>query len=497
MDEPNGASSISSPSPVEIDRYFDSSERLPGEIVSTELSRSLENALNLHPSNSVTNENTTHPGPKCHVNISDEKQKVLSRIATIKHDGTVLLDFLDNEDATIHFEDDYTQAPYLERIGTVDFQHRPPMQIVILIVGTRGDVQPFLAIAKRLKELRHRVRLATHANFEQFVLDAGVEFYPLGGDPKVLAEYMVKNKGFLPSHPSEVQNQRNQIKDIVFSMHSACTKRDPVTGAPFKVDAIIANPPAYGHEHVAEALNVPLHVFFTMPWTPTGEFAHPLSRIKHPPGAAGYKLSYYVVDLMIWLGIRDIINDFRKTDLKLESIGFNTVSENALNTPHGYIWSPSLVPKPKDWGPKVDVVGFCFLDLASNYTPPEELVKWLEAGEKPIYFGFGSLPVEEPEKLTETIVEALEARGQRGIINKGWGGLGKLERPRDFVYLLDNVPHDWLFLQCKAVVHHGGAGTTAAGLKAAVLSLSLSHTHTDTHVRMHAACTPTNTAELS
>ncbi|KAF3542622.1 hypothetical protein DY000_02003755 [Brassica cretica] len=131
------------------------------------------------------------------------------------------------------------------------------------------------------------------------------------------------------------------------------------------------------------------------------------------------------------------------------------------------MWSPHLVPKPKDWGPQIDVVGFCFLDLASNYEPPAELVEWLEAGDKPIYIGFGSLPVQEPEVMTEIIVEALQRTKQRGIINKGWGGLGNLKEPKDFVYLLDNVPHDWLFPRCKAVVHHGGAGTTAAGLKAA------------------------------
>ncbi|KAM0949565.1 putative sterol 3-beta-glucosyltransferase [Dioscorea sansibarensis] len=220
-----------------------------------------------------------------------------------------------------------------------------------------------------------------------------------------------------------------------------------------------------GHTHVAEALKAPIHIFFTMPWTPTSEFPHPLSRVKQP---AGYRLSYQIVDSMIWLGIRDMINDFRKRKLKLRPVTYLSGSHTSgSDAPHAYIWSPHLVPKPKDWGPKIDVVGFCFLDLASNYVPPEPLVKWLEAGDKPIYIGFGSLPVQDPEKMTKIIVEALEITGQRGIINKGWGGLGNLAEPKDFVYLLDNVPHDWLFLQCKAVVHHGGAGTTAAGLKAA------------------------------
>ncbi|XP_043706546.1 sterol 3-beta-glucosyltransferase UGT80A2-like [Telopea speciosissima] len=220
-----------------------------------------------------------------------------------------------------------------------------------------------------------------------------------------------------------------------------------------------------GHTHVAEALKVPLHIFFTMPWTPTNDFPHPLSRVKQQ---AGYRLSYHIVDSLIWLGIRDMINEFRKKKLKLRPVTYLSGAQgSASDVPYGYIWSPHLVPKPKDWGPKIDVVGFCFLDLASNYVPPEALVKWLEAGDKPIYIGFGSLPVQQPEKMTQIIVEALKSTGQRGIINKGWGGLGNLAEPPDFVYLLDNCPHDWLFLRCKAVVHHGGAGTTAAGLKAA------------------------------
>ncbi|XP_028085926.1 sterol 3-beta-glucosyltransferase UGT80A2 isoform X3 [Camellia sinensis] len=315
------------------------------------------------------------------------------------------------------------------------------------------------------KDYGHRVRLATHSNFKDFVLTAGLEFYPLGGDPKILAGYMVKNKGFLPSGPSEIPVQRNQIKDIIYSLLPACKEPDMDSGIPFKADAIIANPPVYGHTHVAEALKVPLHVFFTMPWTPTSEFPHPLSRVKQ---SAGYRLSYQIVDSLIWLGIRDMVNDLRKKKLKLRPVTYLSGSQGSeSNVPYGYIWSPHLVPKPKDWGHKVDVVGFCFLDLASNYEPPQELVDWLKAGQKPIYIGFGSLPVQQPEKMTQIIVEALETTGQRGIINKGWGGLGNLAEPKDFVYLLDNCPHDWLFLQCAAVVHHGGAGTTAAGLKAA------------------------------
>nr|GMC91263.1 sterol 3-beta-glucosyltransferase UGT80A2-like [Ipomoea batatas] len=361
-----------------------------------------------------------------------KKLKLLKRSGAIQQDGTVK--FKVPEDIKPERLDLGTTIVYSGATGevtsdTTDIQDLPPLEIVMLIVGTRGDVQPFVAIGKKLQDYGHRVRLATHSPSKEFVLGAGLEFYPLGGDPKVLAAYMVKNKGFLPSVPSEVQIQRKQIKDIILSLLPACIESDPVSNIPFYVDAIIANPPAYGHTHVAEALDVPLHIFFTMPWT--------------------------------------------KKYLKLRPITYLSKSNSSpTDIPHGYIWSPHLVPKPKDWGPKIDVVGFCFLDLASNYVPPESLLKWLKDDQKPIYIGFGSLPLQDPTGMTKTIVQALERTGQRGIINKGWGGLGNkllsVTEPKDFVYLLDNCPHDWLFARCAAVVHHGGAGTTAAGLRAGV-----------------------------
>ncbi|XP_030529578.1 sterol 3-beta-glucosyltransferase UGT80A2-like isoform X2 [Rhodamnia argentea] len=403
-------------------------------------------------------------------NFFDEKISVskklqwLNQVATVKTDGTVQLEVsLDIKPQNLDFEPEFPSiGPTDEDPGMADIQDLPPLQIVMLIVGTRGDVQPFVAIGKRFQEHGHRVRLATHSNFREFVLTAGLEFYPLGGDPKVLAWYMVKNKGILPSGPSEIQIQRNELKDIILSLLPACMDPDPHSKMPFEADAIIANPPACGHIHVAEALKIPIHIFFTMPWTPTGEFPHPLSRVKQP---AGYKLSYQIIDALIWLATRDMINEFRKKKLKLRPVTYLCGSNSPPpDVPVGYTWSPHLVPKPKDWGPKIDVVGFCFLDLASSYEPPDSLLKWLEEVFPLCRY---EQPVQEPQRMTDIIIKALEATGQRGIISKGWGGLGNLSEPKESVYLLDNCPHDWLFARCSAVVHHGGAGTTAAGLRAA------------------------------
>ncbi|XP_057758346.1 sterol 3-beta-glucosyltransferase UGT80B1-like isoform X1 [Arachis stenosperma] len=395
-----------------------------------------------------------------------DKQKLIANLVRIQNDGTVevdleksapvaseLLEFQSFEDSTLS--------------GSLISESKksiPQLQIVILVVGTRGDVQPFLAIAKKLQEYGHHVRLATHADFDTFVKSAGIDFYPLGGDPRALAAYMVRNKGLIPSGPTEISIQRKQLKAIVDSLLPACTAPDLETGVPFRAQAIIANPTACGHVHVAEALGVPIHIFFTMPWTPTYQFPHPLARV---PQSAGYWLSYIIVDLLIWWGIRGIINDFRKRKLKLAPIAYFSMYRGSIShLPTAYMWSPHVVPKPSDWGPLVDVVGYCFLNIGAKYQPRKDFVEWIQKGSKPLYFGFGSMPLEDPKRATDVIIEALKDTEQRGIIDRGWGNLGNLTEVPDNVFLLEGCPHDWLFPQCSAVVHHGGAGTTATGLKA-------------------------------
>jgi UDP-glucoronosyl and UDP-glucosyl transferase len=179
-------------------------------------------------------------------------------------------------------------------------------------------------------------------------------------------------------------------------------------------------------------------------------------------------MSYPLVELMTWQGLGDLVNRFRVKALGLEPMSTLWAPGQLfrLKVPHTYLWSPGLVPKPADWGPEIDIAGFVFLDLASDYVPPEELVKFLDAGEAPIYIGFGSISgVEDPESFTKLVFGAVAKAGIRALISKGWGDMGKGMDVPDHIFLLDNVPHDWLFPKVRAVVHHGGAGTTAIGLK--------------------------------
>ena len=350
----------------------------------------------------------------------------------------------------------------------------PPLSIVIMTVGSRGDVQPFIPIARRLAE-RHRVRLATHGVFRPLVEGAGVEFYPLGGDPVALMNHMVRSGGhIIPRRLDRVlldaPRQRAGIEDILTSTWRACTEPDPDRpGAPgFKADLIIANPPSFGHIHCAEALSVPLHMIFTMPWSPTTVYPHPFAGVDAGQSQPLQNfLSYGAVDLVIWTGILDLVNTFRRDTLGLAPLSLveaaGILEDHAV--PFTYLWPDALMPRPADWPPHVELANFTFYDQAPRYQPPAALAEFLSAGEAPIYVGFGSVLVEDPAAVARTIFSALDKAGARGVVSEGWARLGGGTPPPN-VFLVGDAPHDWLFPRCRAVCHHGGAGTTSAGLRA-------------------------------
>ena len=181
----------------------------------------------------------------------------------------------------------------------------PRLAIVMLIVGTRGDVQPFIALAKALLACGHRVRLATHDTFRKFVRDNGIEFYPLAGDPADLMSFVVKNAGIVPSIDSimagDVAKNRRTIGEILESTWKACVEDDDEMGVPFVAEAIIANPPSYGHVHCAQRLQIPLHMMFTMPWSPTASFPHPFCKVDYNRGPVDRinTLSYDVIEMLV------------------------------------------------------------------------------------------------------------------------------------------------------------------------------------------------------
>lgn len=202
--------------------------------------------------------------------------------------------------------------------GSISYATPPPyasntswqvkLNIVIQVVGSRGDVQPFVALGNELQKHGHRVRIATHNVFEDFVRKSDLEFFPIGGDPAELMAYMVKNPGLIPNPKSlragEVQRKRSMIAEMLDGCWNSCIQPGLRTNAPFVADAIIANPPSFAHVHCAQALGIPVHLMFTMPWSSTRDFPHPLANLKYSsrdPTFGNY-LSYGMVEFLTWQG---------------------------------------------------------------------------------------------------------------------------------------------------------------------------------------------------
>ncbi|WVR09693.1 hypothetical protein IAU60_006768 [Kwoniella sp. DSM 27419] len=389
--------------------------------------------------------------------------------------------------------DDYARPVKEYAVDATDSQECPPLNIVVFIVGSRGDVQPYLSLALRLiTSHSHRVRIATHPDFKDFVLDArkrlkgkkgsdgqgleeNLEFFDVGGDPKELMAYMVKNPGLMPGMESltngDIASKRKMTEVLLEGFHKSTHSPDSVSGRPFAVDAIISNPPAFAHVHIAEALGVPLHMTFTMPWSPTTAFNHPLVNVKQSNAEQGLTnyLSFALAEMMTWQGLGDVINMFRSNSLGLEPLSLRSGPSvlDRLKVPWTYCWSDALINKPKDWKEHIDISGFYFLPGDDDYQPEADLKAFLDAGDAPVYIGFGSVVVEDSTAMTKTIFEAVEAAGVRALVSAGWGGLGGCDVPESVHILEGNIPHDWLFAERRvsAVCHHGGAGTTAIGLR--------------------------------
>lgn len=402
-----------------------------------------------------------------------------------------------------------------------DPSRRLRLNIVIIIIGSRGDIQPFIRIGKILKEdYGHRVRIATHPAFKDFVQkDSGLEFFSVGGNPAELMAFMVKNPGLIPNidtiKDGEIGRRRAQMYEMFQGMWRACInatddetdhtnakmskllyverlqlkltmqsgrqeslrrRRNYCESAQFRTCSYCREA-GYTTSHDVHVRSLPLSApnaptdCCSFPYTPTVQFPHPLANIKASNVEPSYSnfMSYPLVEMMMWQGLGDLINRFRTQVLQLEDISTLWAPGQLyrLKVPYTYMWSPGIIPKPKDWGPEIDVTGFVFLDLASNYTPPDDLKKFLDDGEPPVYIGFGSIVVDDPDQFTKLIFEAVKIAGVRALVSKGWGGFGSNSDCPDNVFMLENTPHDWLFPRCKAVVHHGGAGTAAIGLKCA------------------------------
>lgn len=330
------------------------------------------------------------------------------------------------------------------------------MHIRLLAFGTRGDVQPYLALALGLKQAGYDVSMATTSDFKDFVESCDI---PVLTSNVNIREFMTKsaqsNKEDAPSRMDIFRQFLDDASNII-------------VGA----DMIIYSPASsMAAPHVAEKLGIPSMLGMLQPYLhPTVEF--PVIGLPRLPLGGGYnRLTYSIFRSLLWLPMKKVINEWRETVLGLPPAKSNPITGLVKqDIPTIYGWSSHVLPKPHDWGNQLHVTGYWFLESQTDFVPQTELVEFIKTGSPPVYIGFGSMSNKNAERDANIILAALQNAGVRGIIASRWHGL-KTENTSDDVLIIDGAPHDWLFPQVAAVIHHGGAGTTAAGLKAGVPSI--------------------------
>ncbi|KAF5389258.1 hypothetical protein D9757_003518 [Collybiopsis confluens] len=348
--------------------------------------------------------------------------------------------------------------------------NQPSLHFVCLTIGSRGDVQPYIALGLGLKKENHKVTIVTHEEYRDWIEGFGLEFKQAGGDPGALMKLSVEHKMFSPEFFKEsLSHFRNWLDTLLVDAWESCQ------GA----DVLIESPSAMAGVHIAEALHIPFFRAFTMPWTKTSEFPHAF--LSPPVDAPTFNSASYVLfNNVMWAATSGQINRWRRNTLKIGSTDMGHLVQSKIV--FIYNFSQAVVPKPLDWGDSITVTGYWFLDNPDlNWEPPASLIGWMKKaraeGKPVVYVGFGSITVANPNRVTARIVEAVLKSDVRAIISKGWSTrMSKTDKdPEPIIppecYQVDSVPHDWLFPKIDAALHHGGAGTTGASLRAGIPTL--------------------------
>jgi sterol 3beta-glucosyltransferase len=354
--------------------------------------------------------------------------------------------------------------------------------VVILASGTRGDVQPFLALALGLRRAGVPVVIAAAPRFQAFVEERGITFAPLEGNP---SDLMAGASGSMATSVSG-----GAMRGIVSTSRFLRTAQpeyrrmlDSAAAACRPARAVLAGISSTWGFCIAEALNVPGVLCMLQPFGRTSAFPSALLPVRLSLGRPYNRVSYRVVEQAMWLPWRRTTNTWRRRTLGLRSVPFNGPwkAMYAAGFPCIYGFSPEVVPPPLDWPASHVATGYWFLDEKPGWAPRPALERFVASGNPPLYVGFGSMGAGPGGSIFRALEPALEMSGLRAVVSaRSLLGVGS-RLPRwppstasaSRIFLADDAPHSWLFPRVTAVMHHGGAGTTAEGLRAGVPSIIL------------------------
>jgi sterol 3beta-glucosyltransferase len=330
------------------------------------------------------------------------------------------------------------------------YDRRDSMRILIVTAGSRGDVAPFTGLGQRLRQAGHQVALAAHDRFADLVRDCGLEYRALPGDPVEL----VRARTAAPSPEAARSVFAAFLDELGEGVMAAAAAGTEIL--------LTAFGPAPLSRLVAEGFGIPSVGVYLAPGVPTREFppaGWPVAGHLSPADniAAGRELLARTGSLYA-----DVLRRLRaRLDLPAATADVPSPPDD-WPICHGF--SPAVVPRPADWPATVQVTGYWWPARPPGWQPPDPLVDFLRAGPPPVFVGFGSM-TPAPERLQDVVATAVKRAGVRAVVQSGWAELGPTG---DDILLVGDLPHDWLFPRMAAVVHHAGAGTTGAGLRAGV-----------------------------
>ncbi len=342
--------------------------------------------------------------------------------------------------------------------------------IVILTIGTQGDVRPCIALGRGMQRAGHRVRIATSANFRALVGDAGLEFAALTADFQAMLESdrAIGDQGMDLRAMARIFRERYAAWAHNWTLEGLNASSDAGLLIGVSNSTLLT-------KALSEALAIPFAIARLQPLTP--------SRVLPPVVLSGSSLklpgllsagAHHLLYQMIWGVMRPAINEIVRPRLGLRRYprwGPYLFSSELHRAKVINGFSQHVLSRPADWPDSCQVAGYWFLD-EPGWEPPRELTEFLAAGPKPIYAGFGSMVSQDAGGLTGAVVEAVRRSGQRAVLATGWGGLDGVQGSGDDrIFIMRSAPHHYLFPRVAAAVHHGGAGTTAAAVRAGIPSV--------------------------
>ncbi len=345
------------------------------------------------------------------------------------------------------------------------------MKVSIILIGSRGDIQPSVPFGVGLKKAGYDVTLVTHQAFETLICDAGLNFSAMRTDIREIVKSDAGKRAMSGINPIRKMQTFTEIlkphlKAIMMDCWNACQDTDVILYNGLFAGLI--------GSMIAKDLNIPHIAANVMPSSPTGAFPRytlTTRNLGQILNRATYPIASLLPRFFLWPAYYNIANEWRQEDASLPPLSPNYWQQwKTDNHPIMYTFSPHVIPKPSDWGDHIEITGYWFMDAPSDWEPPAELVNFIESGPRPIYVGFSSMSSKDPEKITSIVLQSLERTKQRAVLCSGWGGLHSTDVP-DSIFFCDFVPHDWLFPRMAAVIHQGGCGSTGSGLRAGVPSI--------------------------